>query len=130
MNNIPAAILEHAADWQLVGSRVTCNPAPVGTDQDILVYVLPKNFDRLFSALERDGWTFDGSEAYVNSVEEGDGFRSYRKGDINLVITSDRGFYSRFMAATSIAKHLNLLQKADRIALFQAVLYGNPLVAA
>lgn len=33
--------------------------------------------------------------------------------------------YDRFIAATAVAKRLNLLDKADRIALFQAVLYAN-----
>lgn len=47
------------------------------------------------------------------------------KGDVNLIVTQDNKFYDRFMAATSVAKRLNLLDKADRIALFQAVLYGN-----
>ena len=31
----------------------------------------------------------------------------------------------RFMVATRLAKRFNLQAKADRVALFQAVLYGN-----
>lgn len=127
MSTIPSAVIDHAAAHRLVGSRVTCDPPPVNTDQDVLVYVRRHQVDRLFSALERDGWKFDGSEAYANSVREGQGFRSYRKGDVNLVVTSEREFYDRFVAATTVAKHLNLLQKSDRVALFQAVLYGNPI---
>jgi len=33
------------------------------------------------------------------------------------------------MAATAVAKSLNLLRKEDRVMLFQAVLYGNEPVA-
>lgn len=43
----------------------------------------------------------------------------------NLIITSSQVFHQRFLAASSVAKRLNLLEKSDRIALFQAVLYGN-----
>ena len=32
-------LLTNARKWELVGSRVTCNPPPVDTDQDVLVYV-------------------------------------------------------------------------------------------
>jgi hypothetical protein len=44
----------------------------------------------------------------------------------NLIVTDDLEWHRRFVAATSIAKRLNLMAKADRIALFQAVLYGMP----
>lgn len=126
---VPNAITKNATRWMYVGSRVTCDPPPVGTDQDVLVYVDLYACNPLFNALEAEGWECDGSEMYMNSVREGEGFQSYRKGELNLVITSDSEFYDRFVAATSVAKRFNLLDKADRVALFQAVLYGNPVAA-
>lgn len=124
--NIPDCIKEHCFYHQLVGSRVTCTPPPTDTDQDVLCMV--NDWNELIANLEELGWQFDGSEHYANALDEGVGFRSYRNGDVNLILTTEFEFYSRFMAATSIAKHLNLLKKEDRIALFQAVLYGNPYV--
>jgi len=56
-----------------------------------------------------------------------DRFSSYVKKEVNLIVTEDPKFFDKFMAATSVAKRLNLLSKEDRIALFQAVLYGNSL---
>lgn len=125
----PAYLKELCVHVVLVGSRVTCNPPPTDTDQDVLCLIDDSNLDKLLQALEQDGFQFDGSEHYANSLEEGEGFRSYRNGEINLVMTTEFDFYHRFMAATSIAKHLNLLKKDDRIALFQAVLYGNEYVS-
>ncbi|MNF99067.1 hypothetical protein D3C84_819530 [compost metagenome] len=52
-------------------------------------------------------------------------FQSFTLDDLNLIVTFDPEFYRRFMAATGVAKHLNLLDKQDRVTLFQAVLYGN-----
>lgn len=57
-----------------------------------------------------------------------DGFVSLREpdfGDLNLIVTEDKEFFSKFMAATQIARRLNVLDKGDRIALFRAVLFGE-----
>jgi len=114
--------------FRAVGSRVTCNPPPTDTDYDILVYVphdLPAPGGSLLcfesswsppSDWKKEGFT--GDSMYP------DGFESYRKGDVNLIITRNPDFWDRFIAATHVAKRLNLLNKDDRIALFQAVLYA------
>lgn len=113
-----------------VGSRVTCNPAPTDTDADYLCMLHPKhhdnsggNFDHLMS---QAGWRLGGSQPTdEGAVDPHSVFWSYTKGEVNLIVTKSPIFFSRFMAATSVAKRLNLMVKADRIALFQAVLYGN-----
>lgn len=102
-----------------VGSRVTCNPAPMDTDEDWLVLVLDDPEQALIAA----GFTQDGSPEFYTGNDAG-GFRSWRLGEINVVTTQDNEFYDRFMTATYLAKRFNLLNKGDRIALFQAVLYG------
>ena len=102
-----------------VGSRVTCNPVPVGTDEDFLALV-PFNVTKL---MKEDGFTQDGSPEFYTGNDNG-GFRSFRKGDMNIITTESTEFFDRFMTATALAKRFNLLEKADRIALFQAVLYG------
>lgn len=117
----------HALLLNLVGSRETCNPPPKDTDQDVLVLTKPGVCPVITRLFEHD-FEIDGSrveDASDHLRSEGT-FQSFSKGDLNFIITCDPTFYARFMAATSIAKRLNLLDKADRIALFQAVLYGNP----
>lgn len=121
-------LLRYANRHELVGSRVTCNPPPVDTDQDVLVFVDSENADYFVSRMRNAGFNVELGEGYaedaLNSGEE-DRFQSYRLGDVNLIVTVDERFYTRFSAATAMAKRANLMKKEERIALFQAVLYGN-----
>lgn len=121
-------LLAQAVKWQLVGSRVTCNPAPTDTDQDVLVHVLARKAEDFIEAMVDAGFSVELGEGYAaDALNDGQAgrFQSYRHGNVNLIVTIDEKFYKRFVAATSVAKRFNLLQKDDRIALFQAVLYGN-----
>jgi len=102
-----------------VGSRVTCDPAPSGTDEDWLVLASPRAGDKLQEA----GFSQDGSPQFYTGNDNG-GFRSWRRGDLNVITTESREFFDRFETASDLAKRFNLLAKPDRIALFQAVLYG------
>lgn len=122
LNEISKYLIAH----RLVGSRVTCIPPPSDTDQDVLLLVKSECWDELIETLIVNGMDHDGSD--VNDPEISDGvdyFQSYSLGDINLILTKSIGFYQKFMAATHVAKSLNLLNKSDRIMLFQAVLYAN-----
>lgn len=120
-------IRSHALLLNLVGSRETCNPPPQDTDQDVLVLIQP-GVSPVIGRLFEHGFEVDGSriEDAASHLRSDGTFQSFSKGDLNFIVTCDPTFYARFMAATSVAKRLNLLDKADRIALFQAVLYGNP----
>lgn len=115
--------------YELVGSRVTCDPAPTDTDQDVLVLTTPELWDTSLGAeLGLTGFDKGGSDCgdqveYLTHVPMS--FQSFTRDDLNLIITFDPEFYRRFMAATGVAKLLNLLDKQDRVMLFQAVLYGN-----
>lgn len=105
-----------------VGSRVTCDPPPMDTDEDFLVLV-----NRLETA--EAGLKALGFESSIADRHEYDGaegsFVSYRRGDTNLLVTTSDTFHDAFLAASHVAKKLNLLRKEDRILLFQAVLYRN-----
>jgi len=110
-----------------VGSRVTCNPPPTGTDQDWLVWVdRIEEYDQLADFLLLNGWEIGGSRVPedVNYLPESQRFNSFVKGEDNVIITKSEEFHRRFLAASAMAKHFNLLKKEDRISLFQAVLYG------
>jgi len=106
-----------------VGSRVTCNPPPTDTDQDILVLV--DRLEPFIMTAYQARFDVAGSvpvEQWLTTPTTL--FASLTRGELNLICTETPDFYNRFMAASSVAKRLNLMQKADRIALFQAVLYG------
>jgi hypothetical protein len=124
-DKIPLIVRHTMSEIQPVGSRVTCDPAPTNTDEDFLVSIAPWKIRDTANQLSEDGWKLDGSEASDDTGRIKDKFLSYKKDDINLILTCDKTFFDRFMAATSCAKRFNLLEKADRVALFQAVLYGN-----
>lgn len=115
------------AQYRFVGSRVTCNPPPLDTDQDVLVHVHQTNMAIVQSKLQAAGFVREGSNpAELNAEAHKDiVFHSFRKGDMNYIITSDPQFYERFSTATELARKWNLLEKSDRIQLFQAVLYGK-----
>ena len=55
-------------------------------------------------------------------------FYSFRKDNINIIFTECEDFFKQFVKATEIAKEKNLLNKDDRIELFQEVLYKNKKV--
>lgn len=106
------------------GSRVTCDPQPAYSDWDYLVHAPDQ---RAVSAVVMDvlpkaGFNREGSEHYQNAAA--DSFMSWRKDDVNLIVTSNADFAAKHRVATALCKRLNLMDKQDRIALFQAVLYG------
>ena len=123
--------IESVLDSAPVGSRITCDPPPVGTDRDWLVLVQPEMWDYFCIGLFNLGWSLGGSSIpnEVNETPFNQRFNSYTLGEDNIIATCSPEFYQRFMAATSIAKKFNLLDKDARIALFQAVLYGNKVAA-
>lgn len=112
------------------GSRVTCNPAPEDTDQDYLVALgdptanVNSAVSDIVSILSQTGWQWEGDCDHYQNVAA-NAFMSWRKDKINLIVTASHDFARRHRAATKLSARLNLLGKPDRIALFQAVLYGN-----
>lgn len=113
---------------QPAGSRVTCNPAPTDTDRDWLVLVDGARWEEFYETLELTGWKVGGSKIPndINDAAPEQRFNSFTLGEDNVIATCSEEFYKRFAAATTVAARLNLLDKEDRVALFQAVLYGAP----
>lgn len=115
--NETAVIREWVKAEMLCGSRVTCDPAPTDTDQDVLVLVSSIQHRDMSKALCNDGWTLGGSG------QSDDEFESWTKGDVNLILVDDIGYYERHKCATALCKHFNYLSKADRKTVFRAMLY-------
>lgn len=115
------SILGNFVDVAPVGSRVTCDPAPSDTDEDYIVCIgAATDAD---AELKAAGFIAEGEPGFYTGNDNGS-FVSYRRDHINIITTPDREFYDLFLTATALAKRFNLLEKSDRIALFQAVLYG------
>src|SRR6478752_3255819 len=99
--------LKDYCEWYvLVGSRVTCNPPPTDTDQDVLVYtpdVVP-----LYQHLKGSGWEVDKGYDMPQ-------FDSWRKDDYNIISTNIQSWAIKFLKATKECKKNNVLDKAERI---------------
>jgi hypothetical protein len=109
--------------WSLTGSREICDPVPKHRDVDYIC-ITGKEIEQASEDLQRFGWTYEGNAPYHGGNNPSP-FRSFRKGQINLIVTEEDEFYHKFVLATKVAKKLNLLYKEQRILLFQAILYGE-----
>lgn len=118
--NIYEWIYDVAHEANPVGSRITCSPPPINTDIDHLAWV--KDSLEAEQLLSSKGFITTTDHDYQGITSD---FVSYKNGNVNVLTTSSEVFYRKFMAATHVAKRLNLMEKSDRICLFQAVLYGN-----
>jgi hypothetical protein len=105
------------------GSRATLMPPPEFSDYDYVINVVDMHeFCQL--ATETHGFTTDSHcnpEKYLGAESN---FISIRKNDLNLIVTHKNEFYNKFVAATTVARLLNVKTRSDRVALFKAVLYG------
>lgn len=110
------------------GSRIICNPPPMGTDEDFIVLVNRATIEHA-TLLLQNGFVMGGSDpTYANEQDIGGGdfgFQSFTKDEVNYILTESSKFYHNFCYATDIAKKLNLLKKQQRIDLFQIILYDN-----
>ena len=104
---------------EYVGSRITCNPPPKDTDEDVLL--LTDDLNTLIGDCIEVGFTRDGDATASYPTE----FVSLRNGTMNFIITDNEEFFKKFMLATHVCKSLNVLLKAHRICVFQAILYGK-----
>lgn len=52
-------------------------------------------------------------------------FHSWKKDDLNLILTCSVEYFENFSKATRLAKTLNLINKQDRIFLFEAICFDN-----
>lgn len=123
LQNLMDGIKLYSSEIELVGSRVTCNPPPMDTDQDILVLIKSRRLREAQAYLVEKGFESGPDCSRSNDSE----FYSYKNetADINFILTTKREYFDRFMAATTVAKRFNLLNKDDRVALFEAVIRGT-----
>ena len=99
----------------LTGSYYICEPPVIGTDLDILVLV--NDMEEYKSLLLEEGW--EGCTGYEDKEPH---FFAARNRQFNLIVTDEVKWYTKFAAATELAKHLNLMDKKLRVELFELVL--------
>lgn len=97
------------------GSRYVCSPPVMFTDIDFLVYCE----DNLGTELILNGYAVSSKNEYLNG--QGDIFFSWRKGPVNLIVTSSKAFMEAHIAATHICKTRNFQRKYSRILVYEAL---------
>lgn len=135
---------EMAVSFLHTGSRVICTPAPKGSDDDWLVKVDPERVDKYEAMLAATGFNRGGSFYYdkhkLQSLlefppfEKSDTekelkelrercFHSWKRDDLNVIVTISPEYFANFVKATSLARMLNIQDKPRRIMLFECVCY-------
>jgi hypothetical protein len=112
--------------WFPTGSVVICNPPPTDTDYDIVVFI-----DKNVHLKANDSFPFLSMEGYLDltgwkqcnysQYRFGKNFVAYRKGYFNLIIVWEAREYKGWQLATDMAREKNLLDKNDRVELFEDV---------
>jgi len=118
------------------GSRVICDPPPTDTDEDYILLIPVAVLGPLASHLLTEGYTKGGSLGPVEgspfllseheynsdgSVKTEGLFQSWKKGELNIILTANEQYFDDFVRATFLAKALNLTDKEDRVTLFRAL---------
>jgi hypothetical protein len=98
----------------LVGSTYA-----LGQGKDLDVLILTDDMDRFCNELAFEDFTLEGN-AYA-----ADGFRSMRKGDVNALVTQDRGFFDRTVLAAEVTKVLRVQTREDRIKVYRVIREGK-----
>lgn len=107
------------------GSRVICNPPVMNTDEDYVLLVT--HLTQAKEQLERKGYTMTTDESYKKAPKLMDfmsDFRTFRKGEENLIVVNHSDAYLKWKLATQLATRFNLQNKQDRIDLFKAIRFG------
>lgn len=123
---------EFIEDLMAVGSQTSVNPPPPLAESDIDIIVQLKGehvIDKFVYSIEEYGYDYPVGHDYDYEHSKdwtGDNmtfltFRNYD--DVNLIVTTSKNFFEKFVLANQTCKFLNLTKKTDRIAVFQAVMY-------
>ncbi len=99
------------------GSRVICDPPVLTTDEDWFVWV--SDWDEAAEILYAEGFS------PTTEQQDYTAFISLRKAYLNICVTTDIDLYKRTVLATDLAKRFNLLNKQDRVDLFNAIQFGS-----
>lgn len=114
--------LQKLAEVSLTGSRIVPGGWLAGSDWDYLVAVEPKNILAVNHLLKDKGYKLEGQESYPDQTSH---FKSWRKDDFNFLVSDNAEFIKRHRQATQVIKEAKITNKAERIAIFKRILYGD-----
>lgn len=103
--------------WR-TGSSYICNPPVLDTDRDFVLLVT--DYDAFIAAAIDKGYTVCGNSEYEDKE-----FTALRQENVNLLVVATEELWKSWVSATELAKRFNLLNKADRVALFKVIVDGD-----
>lgn len=109
---------EFAFDWYPTGSNWICEPKPEDSDYDYILFC--ESQELLEKHLIKEGFHCETDGDY-DAIE----FYSWRNGKFNALVCVKFQFFIKWQLATQVARRLNILDRDDRVALFQVVLYNT-----
>lgn len=122
--------------WLKTGSRFICKDPPVAieasNDWDYLFLMNKEDKEQLEEWLKDHDYVNENEYGSLNDLaanapfqgdnaNDGNTFCSYRKENVNVLITFNNFYFDLFSKATLLARSLNLQNKIDRIKLFDAI---------
>lgn len=114
------AKMEFVTDSKMIGSASYMPEAAEDVDYLLLV---KGNAIALGGAMESvGGW--ENCSDYEGVPENESLWTAIRKGFLNLMLTHDKAFFDKFVAATEVCKALKLTEKKDRVMVCQIVREG------
>lgn len=119
--DVPYELRRVVQDAFATGSRIVCSPPPMDTDLDVVVLV---DSLAVVNDLISMGYLHHNESQVAYDIPDGSGedaFVSLRKGDVNLIVVSNRTGFERWRLYTEAATRLNLLNKSDRVALAEVI---------
>ena len=102
---------------QPTGSKYICNPPVMNTDEDYFIWGF--KYEEIINYLVSVGYEPCCEQHYTDTK-----FTALRKGSLNLIIVHDKSEYEKCVMATNLAKRFNLVNKQDRVDLFELVRNG------
>ena len=96
------------------GSFYICDPPHEDTDRDYFVL----HSWAIHKELLKAGFNPTPDCSYEHN------FKSYRRGAVNVITVVHEDDLDKVELATSVARHLNLHNKEDRLVVFNAIRYG------
>lgn len=108
------------------GSRVIC-PESCRPDSDWDFIALVEDLKSAASAVMALGFEPGGSLSHIEHIinSKTHPFLSFRRGEVNLMLTQNLDHYEKFCLATRVCKSLKLAKRPDRVTVFEAITRGN-----
>lgn len=115
-------LLSYLGGWEALETLFEKDGFELGGSLERDTNGLQENLEKTrenFGTLDLDHPNWNSNTGFIG------GFHSWRKDDLNVILTISQEYFDRFGKATDLARALMLTEKADRVRLFEAIVRDN-----